>query len=132
MDAAIPQPMQTVLELKNEERAGLGLALPAGDVVVFTQDGAGPPVLIGQPSMRDTAKDLPFELNLAPSTMTRVVSGLAWIRSIRSGLIANWLSFSLVTTIMASVPGSGRFKQPSRPTVGRGPGCVSCRPERTA
>src|SRR5690554_4457567 len=38
---------------------------------------------------------------LAPSTMTSVVSGLAWMRSIRSGLIANWLSFSRVTTIIS-------------------------------
>jgi hypothetical protein len=28
------------------------------------------------------------------------VSGLAWMRSMRSGLTANWLSFSRVTTIM--------------------------------
>ena len=46
-------------------------------------------------------------MNFAPSTMTRVVSGLAWMRSMRSGLTANWVSFSRVTTIMGANPGLG-------------------------
>jgi hypothetical protein len=36
----------------------------------------------------------------APSTMISVVSGVSWMRSIKSGLTANLLSLSRVTTII--------------------------------
>jgi hypothetical protein len=53
--------------------------------------------------MRSIRSDMDsVTMYLAPSTMIRVVSGLAVMRSMRSGFVAKWLSLSRVTTIMSA------------------------------
>lgn len=72
-----PRPMQTVFELENLERDGLGLALPRGGVAVFERQG-DVPVLLGETSMRDTPEGAPFDLLLSANPLVqaeaRVVS----------------------------------------------------------
>src|SRR3954471_4714524 len=72
-----------------------------------------------------TSSSVSRTMNWVPSTSTIDVSGLAWIRSIRSGLTANVLSLSRVSTIIglpsmgtAWVPSVGPRKAVSGRTIG--------------
>ena len=61
-----PQPATLTLRLVNDKTHGLGLALPAGAVVVEQQQSAQP-MLLGEPDLHDTAEDEKIELELGPS-----------------------------------------------------------------
>ncbi len=63
-----PQPAQTVLKLKNETSAGLGLPLPAGQVTLMAQSADQPPIVAGEPQIDNTAAGLALELQTGPET----------------------------------------------------------------
>lgn len=60
------QPVHPVLRMRNRKVDGLGVPLPAGQVMVF-QDGGDRPILLGQTSLGDRAVDEEIELDL-PAT----------------------------------------------------------------
>ena len=75
-------PTKIVLKLKNEESAGLGLALPGGSVAVMQPDGAGGVLLAGQDRFVDKGVGLPVRLSFGESPDVRVQTRL--VKSTRS------------------------------------------------
>ena len=76
------RPTAIVLKLKNEESAGLGVALPGGSVAVMQPDGAGGVLLAGQDRFVDKGVGLPVRLNFGQSPDVQVQTRL--VKSSRS------------------------------------------------
>lgn len=70
------RPTDIVLKLRNEEAAGLGLALPGGSVAVMQPDGAGGGLLAGQDRFTDKGVGLPVRLAFGESPDVRVQTRL--------------------------------------------------------
>lgn len=69
-------PMGVVVKLRNEEGAGLGVALPGGSVAVMQPDGAGGVLLAGQDRFEDKGVGLPVRLAFGESPDVRVQTRL--------------------------------------------------------
>ena len=54
---AIPQPVKVYYRFKNEEKAGLGMPLPAGTVRVYQADSKGGVQFVGEDKINHTPKD---------------------------------------------------------------------------
>ena len=76
------RPSDIILKLKNEEAAGLGVALPGGSVAVMQPDGAGGVLLAGQDRFVDKGVGLPVRLTFGQSPDVRVQTRL--VKSSRS------------------------------------------------
>lgn len=76
------RPTGIVLKLRNEETAGLGVALPGGSVAVMQPDGAGGVLLAGQDRFEDKGVGLPVRLSFGESPDVRVQTRL--VKSTRS------------------------------------------------
>lgn len=70
------QPTAIVMKLRNEEDAGLGVALPGGSVAVMQPDGAGGVLLAGQDRFEDKGVGLPVRLTFGESPDVRVQTRL--------------------------------------------------------
>lgn len=70
------QPTAIVMKLRNEEGAGLGVALPGGSVAVMQPDGAGGVLLAGQDRFEDKGVGLPVRLIFGESPDVRVQTRL--------------------------------------------------------
>jgi len=70
------RPSEIILKLKNEEAAGLGVALPGGSVAVMQPDGAGGVLLTGQDRFEDKGVGLPVRLTFGQSPDVRVQTRL--------------------------------------------------------
>lgn len=70
------RPTAIVMKLRNEERAGLGVALPGGSVAVMQPDGAGGVLLAGQDQFEDKGVGLPVRLTFGESPDVRVQTRL--------------------------------------------------------
>lgn len=70
------QPAGIVMKLRNETRAGLGVALPGGSVAVMQPDGAGGLLLAGQDRFEDKGVGLPVRLTFGESPNVRVQTRL--------------------------------------------------------
>ncbi|ASD25841.1 DUF4139 domain-containing protein [Brevundimonas diminuta] len=70
------QPTAIVMKLRNEEGAGLGVALPGGSVAVMQPDGAGGVLLAGQDRFEDKGVGLPLRLTFGESPDVRVQTRL--------------------------------------------------------
>ncbi len=81
------RPMGVVLKLRNEERAGLGVALPGGSVAVMQPDGAGGVLLAGQDRFEDKGVGLPVRLNFGQSPDVQVQTRLVKSESSRRGAV---------------------------------------------
>ncbi len=82
-DSAASGPAQRVLVTRNRAAEGLGLPLPAGRLVLFSEGGPRP-ILLGQGTVRDRAvgEDVEIALGPAPGVRTelRLVSGAKGVR----------------------------------------------------
>ncbi len=74
------QPTGIVMKLRNDESAGLGVALPGGSVAVMQPDGAGGVLLAGQDRFEDKGVGLPVRLAFGESPDVR-----AQTRLVKSG-----------------------------------------------
>ncbi len=81
------RPMGVVLKLRNETRAGLGVALPGGSVAVMQPDGAGGVLLAGQDRFEDKGVGLPVRLNFGQSPDVQVQTRLVKSESSRRGAV---------------------------------------------
>jgi hypothetical protein len=54
---AIPQPVEVYYRFKNEDKAGLGMPLPAGTVRVYQADSQGGAQFVGEDNISHTPKD---------------------------------------------------------------------------
>src|SRR5208282_510724 len=54
---AIPQPVKVFYRFKNEQKAGLGMPLPAGTVRVYQADSQGGAQFAGEDAINHTPKD---------------------------------------------------------------------------
>jgi hypothetical protein len=54
---SIPQPVEVYYRFKNEDRAGLGMPLPAGTVRVYQSDSKGGVQFVGEDGIHHTPKD---------------------------------------------------------------------------
>jgi hypothetical protein len=54
---AIPEPVKVYYRFKNEEKGGLGMALPAGTVRVYQADSKGGVQFVGEDNIQHTPKD---------------------------------------------------------------------------
>jgi hypothetical protein len=74
--ATAQQPVMRVLTTRNRREEGLGLPLPAGNVVLFAK-GQQRPVLIGRGSMEDNAvgEDVEIEVGAASAVTAQLSSG---------------------------------------------------------
>lgn len=81
------RPTGIVLKLKNEESAGLGLALPGGSVAVMQPDGAGGVLLAGQDRFVDKGVGLPVRLSFGESPDVRVQTRLVKSTSSTRGAV---------------------------------------------
>ena len=81
------RPMGVVLKLRNETRAGLGVALPGGSVAVMQPDGAGGVLLAGQDRFEDKGVGLPVRLNFGQSPDVQVQTRLVKSESSRRGTV---------------------------------------------
>ncbi|MEN5168365.1 DUF4139 domain-containing protein [Brevundimonas pondensis] len=81
------RPTGIVLKLKNEESAGLGLALPGGSVAVMQPDGAGGVLLAGQDRFVDKGVGLPVRLSFGQSPDVRVQTRLVKSTSTTRGAV---------------------------------------------
>lgn len=70
------RPTAIVMKLRNEEGAGLGVALPGGSVAVMQPDGAGGVLLAGQDRFEDKGVGLPVRLAFGESPDVRVQTRL--------------------------------------------------------
>lgn len=70
------QPTAVVMKLRNEEGAGLGVALPGGSVAVMQPDGTGGVLLAGQDRFEDKGVGLPVRLTFGESPDVRVQTRL--------------------------------------------------------
>lgn len=66
------QPTAIVMKLRNEARAGLGVALPGGSVAVMQPDGTGGVLLAGEDRFEDKGVGLPVRLTFGESPDVRV------------------------------------------------------------
>ena len=111
-------PTRLLLETKNEEDRGLGIALPMGGITVFEPSSYGP-LLIAEEWVRDYAVSQDVEIKLADeSNSVRGVCGLRteeqedrfndgkWARS--RGRLVN--SGSRPATVRLDLGGAGRFE----------------------
>ncbi len=57
MGNAIPQPVQVYYRFKNEDKAGLGMPLPAGTIRVYQSDSQGGAQFVGEDNISHTPKD---------------------------------------------------------------------------
>jgi hypothetical protein len=80
-------PTAIVLKLKNEQSAGLGLALPGGSVAVMQPDGAGGVLLAGQDRFVDKGVGLPVRLSFGESPDVRVQTRLVKSTSSTRGAV---------------------------------------------
>ncbi|WEK56843.1 MAG: DUF4139 domain-containing protein [Candidatus Brevundimonas phytovorans] len=78
---------EIILKLKNEEAAGLGLALPGGSVAVMQPDGAGGVLLAGQDRFEDKGVGLPVRLTFGLSPDVRVQTRLVKSSSTTRGAV---------------------------------------------
>jgi len=92
------RPTGVVLKLRNEERAGLGVALPGGSVAVMQPDGAGGVLLAGQDRFEDKGVGLPVRLNFGQSADVRVQTRLVKTDSSRRGAVTTQRS-EIETTV---------------------------------
>ncbi len=92
------RPTGVVLKLRNEERAGLGVALPGGSVAVMQPDGAGGVLLAGQDRFEDKGVGLPVRLNFGQSPDVRVQTQLVKSGSSRRGTVTTQRS-EIETTV---------------------------------
>lgn len=90
--------MGVVLKLRNEARAGLGVALPGGSVAVMQPDGAGGVLLAGQDRFEDKGVGLPVRLNFGLSRDVRVQTRLVKNDSSRRGAVTTQRS-EIETTV---------------------------------
>lgn len=81
------RPTAIVLKLKNEEAAGLGVALPGGSVAVMQPDGAGGVLLAGQDRFVDKGVGLPVRLSFGESPDVRVQTRLVKSDSTKRGAV---------------------------------------------
>lgn len=81
------RPTAIVLKLKNEESAGLGVALPGGSVAVMQPDGAGGVLLAGQDRFVDKGVGLPVRLSFGQSPDVRVQTRLVKSTSTTRGAV---------------------------------------------
>ncbi|QTC86670.1 DUF4139 domain-containing protein [Brevundimonas pondensis] len=81
------RPTGIVLKLKNEESAGLGLALPGGSVAVMQPDGTGGVLLAGQDRFVDKGVGLPVRLSFGQSPDVRVQTRLVKSTSTTRGAV---------------------------------------------
>ncbi|MNY13568.1 hypothetical protein D3C86_1467090 [compost metagenome] len=81
------RPSEIILKLKNEEAAGLGVALPGGSVAVMQPDGAGGVLLAGQDRFEDKGVGLPVRLAFGQSPDVRVQTRLVKSTSTRRGAV---------------------------------------------
>ena len=70
------QPTAIVMKLRNEEGAGLGVALPGGSVAVMQPDGTGGVLLAGQDRFENKGVGLPVRLTFGESPDVRVQTRL--------------------------------------------------------
>jgi len=80
-------PAAIVLKLKNEESAGLGVALPGGSVAVMQPDGTGGVLLAGQDRFEDKGVGLPVRLSFGESPDVRVQTRLVKSTSSTRGVV---------------------------------------------
>ncbi|WP_312147723.1 DUF4139 domain-containing protein [Brevundimonas sp.] len=81
------RPTDIVLKLRNEEDAGLGVALPGGSVAVMQPDGAGGVLLAGQDRFVDKGVGLPVRLSFGESPDVRVQTRLVKSTSSTRGAV---------------------------------------------
>ena len=81
------RPSEIILKLKNEEAAGLGVALPGGSVAVMQPDGAGGVLLAGQDRFEDKGVGLPVRLTFGQSPDVRVQTRLVKSSSSTRGAV---------------------------------------------
>lgn len=81
------RPTDIVLKLRNEARAGLGVALPGGSVAVMQPDGAGGVLLAGQERFEDKGVGLPVRLTFGESPDVRVRTRLVKSTSSTRGAV---------------------------------------------
>ena len=84
---AEPRPSDIILKLKNEEAAGLGVALPGGSVAVMQPDGAGGVLLAGQDRFVDKGVGLPVRLTFGQSPDVQVQTRLVKSTSSTRGAV---------------------------------------------
>lgn len=92
------RPMGLVLKLRNEARAGLGVALPGGSVAVMQPDGAGGVLLAGQDRFEDKGVGLPVRLNFGQSPDVQVQTRLVKNERSRRGAVTTQRS-EIETTV---------------------------------
>ena len=92
------RPMGVVLKLRNETRAGLGLALPGGSVAVMQPDGEGGVLLTGQDRFEDKGVGLPVRLYFSQSPDVQVQTRLVKNDSSRRGAVTTQRS-EIETTV---------------------------------
>ncbi|WP_415289455.1 DUF4139 domain-containing protein [Brevundimonas sp. S1H14] len=92
------RPMGVVLKLRNEARAGLGVALPGGSVAVMQPDGAGGVLLAGQDRFEDKGVGLPVRLHFGQSPDVQVQTRLVKSDSSRRGAVTTQRS-EIETTV---------------------------------
>ena len=78
---------EIILKLKNEEAAGLGVALPGGSVAVMQPDGTGGVLLAGQDRFVDKGVGLPVRLAFGESSDVRVQTRLVKSTSTTRGAV---------------------------------------------
>ncbi|NWE53974.1 DUF4139 domain-containing protein, partial [Brevundimonas sp. P7753] len=81
------RPSGIVLKLRNEEAAGLGVALPGGSVAVMQPDGVGGVLLAGQDRFEDKGVGLPVRLSFGESLDVRVQTRLVKSTSSTRGAV---------------------------------------------
>lgn len=81
------RPTAIVMKLRNEARAGLGVALPGGSVAVMQPDGAGGVLLAGQDRFEDKGVGLPVRLTFGESPDVRVLTRLVKSTSSTRGAV---------------------------------------------
>lgn len=95
------RPTGIVLKLRNEESAGLGVALPGGSVAVMQPDGAGGVLLAGQDRFVDKGVGLPVRLSFGQSPDVRVQTRLVKSTSTTRGAVTT--DRSEIETIVTNV-----------------------------
>ncbi|MEN5146095.1 DUF4139 domain-containing protein [Brevundimonas diminuta] len=81
------RPTAIVMKLRNEARAGLGVAMPGGSVAVMQPDGAGGLLLAGQDRFEDKGVGLPVRLAFGESPDVRVQTRLVKSDSATRGAV---------------------------------------------
>lgn len=111
-----------VLRTYNDKKHELGLPLPSGAFLV-EQEQFGRPMIVGEPSLRDTAEDEKIELSLGlahdVSVQRKVVIRTAGKQSIADEVvtIANAAPAEVTLELFLNAQGSDRFANASHPIV---------------